>query len=728
MGIEADRGAVAEGLAAGLPVRSGDPADFGGDASEVDGIHAYRILETLDGEDARRFLEGCAERIVPGGRLVLRTRDWRAPEQRSGDFWEDPSTRRPYPLGLVEQMALSAGFSIERRGHESCGGHDSYIVAVREPRPATESGPSAGAGPRASHGDSTDRPRVVFEGSFFAAHSYSRVNRELASAWIREDRVELEVLPNDRRLPSAGGESADDPLLGRVHHPLSDDAEFHVRHVWPASFRAPARGRWIQIQPYEFGRIPASWVEPIRSSVDEIWVPSHYARRCYTESGIPVDRVAVVPNGVDATTFRPDAEPVELPTRKRFRFLFVGGSIWRKGIDVLLAAFREAFGRHDDVALVLKDACGDSFYKDRNAAESIRAFVEDPESPELIYVDQEIPEADMPGLYTACQALVHPYRGEGFGLPVIEALACGLPIVMTRGGACDEFAPDGAVFDVEARRRPIRPAGLTLAGDGWVLEPDPASLVRALRTAVERAPQLGDMGALGRQHVVDHFSWERAAELAALRLRALRERPVRRPLGRTSNAGTEDGTGALETAIQRLLLADPRGALEILQTEAAERPGDPLVRHWIGMAYRAGGDLDRARTEFQEALVADRNAPETWYNLGLLNVETGDGEAGRESMEIARELGLDHAALHNDLGVVYSAAGDADAAERSLRRAVERSPLDDDAVYNLGMVFAAQGRLDRAQDLIERTLARDSAHAGARSLAEALESMVTQRG
>ena len=57
----------------------------------------------------------------------------------------------------------------------------------------------------------------------------------------------------------------------------------------------------------------------------------------------------------------------------------------------------------------------------------------------------------MPRLFAACDVLVHPYRGEGFGLPVLEAMACGLPVVVTAGGPTDEFVPPAACWRVPAR-------------------------------------------------------------------------------------------------------------------------------------------------------------------------------------------------------------------------------------------------------------------------------------
>src|SRR5438067_4789513 len=108
------------------------------------------------------------------------------------------------------------------------------------------------------------------------------------------------------------------------------------------------------IQPWEFGGIPREWVAPMRDRVDEIWVPSSWVRECYITSGIPADKVVVIPNGVDLETYSPDGPKYPLRTRKKFKFLFVCGTIGRKGIDVLVETYLSTFTAADDVCLVIK--------------------------------------------------------------------------------------------------------------------------------------------------------------------------------------------------------------------------------------------------------------------------------------------------------------------------------------------------------------------------------------
>jgi glycosyltransferase involved in cell wall biosynthesis len=346
--------------------------------------------------------------------------------------------------------------------------------------------------------------RVRWRGDFSGAHSLARVNREIAGrlgatsegavAWTRDAGASADVV---------------------------------VSHGWPPLFAPPEVGvPWIVFQPWEFGSMPRSWLAPFRDAAAEVWTYSAWNRDRYVEDGLDPARVAVIPLGVDATTFRPDAPPlarVAEATDRAFKFLFVGGTIRRKGVDVLLEAWRRAFGRDDDAALIIKDFCRDGAYRGQTHEAEIRRVAEDPACAPLVYLDDDLPAADLPGLYTACDVLVHPYRGEGFGLPALEALACGRPTIVTKGGACDDFSgPDGSLF-VAAERRPVRPAE-PLVRDGFLLEPSVDQLVMMLRLARAHAARLREMGARARERVARDWTWERSARAAARRLEAVARR------------------------------------------------------------------------------------------------------------------------------------------------------------------------------------------------------------
>ncbi len=369
--------------------------------------------------------------------------------------------------------------------------------------------------------------RGCWEGTQFVYHSLSLVNMALTSELIGSGACELQVIPYE---PAAFGPEVDPeryaPIAERIGAELSGPAQFHVRHQWPPDFTPPPSGHWVMIQPWEFGRIPKAWVEPIREAVDEVWVPSSYVKQCYVDSGIDPDRVQVIPNGVRTELLHPGAPPMALETEKSIKFLFVGGAIYRKGIDVLLKTYRETFTRSDDVCLVIKGMGDETFYKGQTPVETIRKLQADPEAPEVLYLTDDLTEEQMAGLYTACDCLVHPYRGEGFGMPVAEAMACGLPVVVTQGGACDDFCTDDRAYFVPAVRREIAFEKET-AGPAWLLEPDADALAAQMRAVAADPEGAHEKGRKGSVYVREHLSWARAAERVVERLRGLQETPVR---------------------------------------------------------------------------------------------------------------------------------------------------------------------------------------------------------
>jgi len=394
----------------------------------------------------------------------------------------------------------------------------------------------------------TEQLTVNWEGSFMLHSSLAYVNREMALALLASERCDLGLQSFE---PDEFGVEEDArfwPLAQRMDRPYPK-ADFHVKHRWPPDFSRPNDGsRFILMQPWEFGRLPASWMEPLLGSVDEVWAYTSSVKQCYVDSGIDPDMVSIVPLGVDPGHFRPDAEPFAYDTDKAFKFLFVGGTLYRKGIDLLLLAYYEAFDPAEDVCLVIKDMGANSFYRNQNARERIEQLQGDPDCADIVYRSDNLRGIEIPGLYTAADALVHPYRGEGFGLPVAEAMACGLPVIVTAGGATDDFCPPELVYGIPAQRKSIHFEEQT-AGEAWLLEPDIEVLKQNMRTVFENAAEAAARGARASEHIHSRFTWEqsgaRALEVLSDRAAGHRAHPRsherRAPTSKAPQTGVRGG-------------------------------------------------------------------------------------------------------------------------------------------------------------------------------------------
>lgn len=206
--------------------------------------------------------------------------------------------------------------------------------------------------------------------------------------------------------------------------------------------------------------------------------------------------ITVVYHGVDAARFHPLPPDVREEERRRVRaqhglpeqfILFVGALQPRKNVGGLLAAFEELprLGV-PEVGLVLVSGGG---WKEEVLLRRIAA------SPRRRHIRllRRIPHEALPDLYRAADVFVLPSFSEGFGMPVLEAMACGTPVVTSNASSLPEVAGEAALF----------------------AEPgDPADLARTLAHILADREVRQDLIASGFRRAA-YFSWERAASETA---------------------------------------------------------------------------------------------------------------------------------------------------------------------------------------------------------------------
>ncbi|MGI8758231.1 MAG: glycosyltransferase family 4 protein [Acidimicrobiales bacterium] len=206
-----------------------------------------------------------------------------------------------------------------------------------------------------------------------------------------------------------------------------------------------------------------------QSEAAAIIVPSAFGRDDLVSHGIEAGRIHVAPHGVDAPA-PPDAAARKavldhLGVRPPF-VLFVGTLEPRKGVPDLLAAHAALRARHPDLGLVLAGGCGWGLEPDLSAPG--------------VTSPGNVDDTSLDALYRAAVALALPSRYEGFGLPVIEAMARGCPVVTTSAACLPEVAGGAAdlvdVGDVDALAGALE---RLLVDDGWNAEQAAAGRERA---------------------------------------------------------------------------------------------------------------------------------------------------------------------------------------------------------------------------------------------------------
>lgn len=191
------------------------------------------------------------------------------------------------------------------------------------------------------------------------------------------------------------------------------------------------RGTNIQWTVFEGTRIPLGQ----RGMYDthDVWLPSEWGRGTAIANGVDPNRIAVVPEGVDHNLFHPYLKPRET---RPFRFLTIGKYEVRKSYDEIFTAFAETYGNDPAVELVIKSG----FFQDVERKErEMRAHIASFGCDNIRLFFGSYSQFDISNLYRSCDCFVFPSKAEGWGLPLIEAAASGLPLITTNYSAHTEF-------------------------------------------------------------------------------------------------------------------------------------------------------------------------------------------------------------------------------------------------------------------------------------------------
>lgn len=231
-------------------------------------------------------------------------------------------------------------------------------------------------------------------------------------------------------------------------------------------------------------------LDTVRRRADAVIVPSHATADACVAAGIDVTRLHVVPHGVEVP--RPSRDAIA-DTHLRHAvtrpYIMWAGTVEpRKNVGTLIQAYDELARETDAPDLLLVGPAG------WGSLPHIPAHLRD-----RVRLTGRVSRMDLHALYAGASAFVYPSLSEGFGLPVLEAMAHGLPVVTSRNTACDEV----------------------LGGAGYSVDPlDASQIAHALETAL--GPDGALRAALGRERSAT-FRWDRSAELTVQAYRAALE-------------------------------------------------------------------------------------------------------------------------------------------------------------------------------------------------------------
>jgi glycosyltransferase involved in cell wall biosynthesis len=318
--------------------------------------------------------------------------------------------------------------------------------------------------------------KIHYQGLLKSTASWAHVNRQLILAL---DRAGCDVsVTGCKGFLYDPGYQLPRRITGLLDKPRNRDYEIALEY--PANYHRIQGKVKAGILFYESTELPPEWAQGVLKYLDRLFVPSTFCRDIMVKAGIPADLV----------------------------------SIKRKGTRELVRAFISAFTGSDNVALVLKTTYNpqDRLWE----TESVEALVKNEcknkaDIPWIKVINRPEPENRIASYLTACDAYVQPSYSEGFGLVILEAMACAKPVITIGWSAPVDFCTRDNSFWLNYT---LIPAGDMQydypQGKGQVAQPDLNQLAVNLKE-VYGDQKLRDRKA--QQALADSrdFTWERSA-------------------------------------------------------------------------------------------------------------------------------------------------------------------------------------------------------------------------
>jgi len=341
--------------------------------------------------------------------------------------------------------------------------------------------------------------KIYFKGHLFNPTGIATANREIAKELHKLDVKVQTCDPWRDGFANEGLEHFNNPINVKGANTIYAD----YPQFWNYGF-----GRLYGYFLHEGTLFFPGWADLMNRS-DKIFVPSNATKNLFKWNDIIVP-IEVIPYGTDPEIYKPKKEP------NNGTFIFLSVNSWtgnvgdRKGTDLLVKAFDEEFTEKDNAKLVLKIG---TFWAENPDYMKCIVDILGHTNENIIFNNNYVPEKELASHYQRSDCFVAPTRGEAFGLTIINAMACGLPVIVTKdvnSGHMDFCKGKDSVLFVDAPT--VKQGDLRFYAQGNMLaEPDLDSLKKQMRFAYENRKDLSEKAIKNSEEIRTKWTWKETA-------------------------------------------------------------------------------------------------------------------------------------------------------------------------------------------------------------------------
>lgn len=319
--------------------------------------------------------------------------------------------------------------------------------------------------------------KIVYKGVFFDHGGYANMNREIVFRLSQRPDVDLrvEIIPSGKQIDNFTFEKLN--YLSRKNIRKAEA----VNIIGFTPMAADVSHYNVFFTMMETQSLHPDFAKACNAYADAIITPTYWNKDVFIKGGIKRP-IYVAPLGVNIDIYKPGLEKLpiscrELPSGKKvdtfpsFNYITLFGWSYRKGIDVLIKAYCDQFTSKDDVGFIICSRyMGSSDIKAQRVVErDILSFMQgyaDP--PRVYYYGENTDITKMPNLMANGDCFLWGSRGEGYGLPVMEAGALNMPVVSTYNSAMTDYLREDNSFLVETDRCVVAPRNVACISPYYV--------------------------------------------------------------------------------------------------------------------------------------------------------------------------------------------------------------------------------------------------------------------
>lgn len=358
-----------------------------------------------------------------------------------------------------------------------------------------------------------ERKRTIqLQGPFETSYSLAIVNRKLMEALddLGQDDISIYCTEGPGDYAPDPKNLADKPHAKRLWEKSRNTTypDVVIRNMYPPRVSDANGGLNFLSFAWEEDRIPEPYVKQFNQYLTGIGTTSEFVSRTLKKSGVTIP-VTTIGNGVELPNNFSSISQYPLQTKKRIKFLHISSAFPRKGVDILLRAYFAAFTDKDDVCLILK-----TFPNPHNQVKQLldQLHEQHPQGPEVEWINCDLPEEKLYGLYKAADCYVHSARGEGFGLPVAEAMLARLPVIVSPNTGLADFCNEDTAALVPYTMEPAH-SHLT-EGTAYWAKPDESTLCQRMQEFYQEPSSMLIQNRIENAYrlISTQFTWEAAAK------------------------------------------------------------------------------------------------------------------------------------------------------------------------------------------------------------------------